>query len=124
MGHKILIVEDEESHRTLLERTLRREGFEPVFAADGEQGIAMVQQENPDLVLLDWNLPKLNGGQVARWIRKNSRFSHIPILMLTIRDRAEEQVVGFESGADDYQTKPYSPKELVARIQRLLKIGG
>ena len=122
MAQKILIVEDEESYRSLLQRTLKRAGFEPVFAVDGEEGIAMVEKESPDMVILDWNLPKLNGGQVARWIRKNSKFNHIPILILTIRNRPEEQVIGFESGADDYLAKPYTPAELLARIKRLLKV--
>jgi len=122
MSHKILVVEDEESHRSLLERVLRRAGFDPIFAVDGEKGKELVQKESPTLAILDWNLPKMDGGQLARWIRKNEKLRHLPILMLTVRRKSDQEVLGFESGADDYLPKPYSPKELLARLQRLLNL--
>ena len=122
MKYRILVVEDEAGHRNLLERTLKRAGFEVLFAVDGVQGKEMLQKNTVDLVVSDWNMPKLNGGQLASWIRKNENLRHLPILMLTIRDKAEEEAMGFASGADDYLLKPYSTTELVARIERLLSL--
>ena len=122
MGRKILIVEDEESHQNLLQRLLGRAGFETFVAGDGEQGKELLQRESFDLAIVDWNMPKMDGGQLARWIRKNSSLGRLPILMLTVRSRPQEEALGFESGIDDFLAKPYAPKELIARVERLLSL--
>ncbi|HAH31424.1 MAG TPA: hypothetical protein DCL44_03815 [Elusimicrobia bacterium] len=120
MKRRILVVEDEEGYRDLAGRILKRAGFEVLFAVDGTQGRELLQKTSVDLALLDWNLPGMDGGQLASWIRKNSRLAHLPVLMLTVRRRPEEETMGFASGADDYLAKPYTPAELVSRIKRLL----
>ncbi|OGS07921.1 MAG: hypothetical protein A2270_02620 [Elusimicrobia bacterium RIFOXYA12_FULL_51_18] len=120
MKHRILIVEDEEGYRDLLQRILRRAGFEVFFAVDGIQGKELLKKTSVDLAVLDWNLPGMNGGELAAWIRKSPKLAHLPILMLTIRCKPEEEALGFASGADDYLAKPYNPMELVSRIKRLL----
>ena len=120
MKRRILIVEDEQGYRDLLERILKRAGFEVLSARDGIQGLELLQKTAVDLAVLDWNLPGMDGGQLASWIRKNSKLGHLPVLMLTVRRKPEEETLGFASGADDYLTKPYTPAELVSRIKRLL----
>lgn len=124
MKRKILVVEDEESYRALLEKVLARAGFEAAFASDGERGRDMLRREPFDLVISDWNMPGLDGGQLLRWIRKDPKVGRVPVLMLTVRRAPEQEVAGFECGADDYLAKPYSPKELLARVERLLGPGG
>lgn len=121
MKRKILVVEDEKGYRDLVERILKRAGFEVISALDGAQGREMLQKNSVDLAVLDWNLPKMNGGELVSWIRKNPELSHLPVLMLTVRRKPEEETFGFASGADDYLTKPYTSVELVSRIKRLLE---
>ena len=123
MANRILIAEDEEAHRSLLERILKQAGFDPTFAENGLEATKFLEQKPFDAVILDWNMPKMDGGQVASWIRTNPKLRRLPILMLTVRRLPEQEVMGFESGADDFLTKPYMPKELIARIERLLNIG-
>ena len=101
-----------------LERQLRREGYEVATAFDGEQALSCFEKNSPDLVLLDVMMPKLNGWDVCRAIRRQS---HVPILMLTARDDEFDRVLGLELGADDYITKPFSTRELVARIRANLR---
>lgn len=122
MAFKILVVEDEEVHRSLLERILQKSGFEPVFAADGISGRKILEKVSVDAAILDWNLPGMNGGELARWIRKNPKTSRMPVIMLTVRRAPDQEVLGFESGADDYLPKPYTPQELIARLNRLLDL--
>lgn len=123
MGRRILVVEDDAAHQELLARILRRAGYEALVAGDGELGQGVLKREPIDLVILDWNLPKMDGGELAQWIRKTPALSRLPILMLTVRSRPDEEVQGFECGADDYLPKPYTPKELMARLEKLLKGG-
>ena len=120
MQYKILIVEDEEGYRDLLERILRRAGFEVLIAVDGTQGKELLQKTSVDLAVLDWNVPGMNGGQLSCWIRKNPKLAHLPVLMLTVRRKPEEETLGYASGTDYYLTKPYTPEELVSRVKRLL----
>ena len=121
---KVLVVEDEASFRALLERVLRRAGMEPTCAADGEEAVALLQRESFDLVISDWNMPRMDGCQLVRWLRKTPATRGVPVLMLTVRRLPEEEVEGFECGADDYLSKPYSPKELMARVVRLVGANG
>ncbi|HUH08586.1 MAG TPA: response regulator transcription factor [Egibacteraceae bacterium] len=117
---KILLVEDEPSLAEALEYALASEGFEVALAADGAESLAVWERERPDLVLLDVMLPGLSGTEVCKRIRA---VSSVPIIMLTARDTEIDRVVGLELGADDYVTKPFSTRELTARIRAVLRRG-
>ncbi len=117
---KILIVEDESSLAEPLSFLLRKEGFQTVIADDGLKAIDLFQAEHPDLILLDLMLPGLSGTDVCKKIRT---VSMVPIIMLTAKDDEVDKVIGLELGADDYVTKPYSGRELVARIKAVLRRG-
>lgn len=114
----ILVVEDEASFSDALSFMLRKEGFEVTVAADGEAGLAAFNAQPMDLVLLDLMLPRMSGTDVCKQIRLTSR---VPIIMLTAKDSELDKVVGLELGADDYVTKPFSARELVARIRAVLR---
>jgi two-component system phosphate regulon response regulator PhoB len=118
---KILIVEDEPAIRELLALNLRHAGFEPVHAADAAAARRSIDAELPDLVLLDWMLPDQSGVDIARRLRADARTRELPIIMLTARSAEADKLGGFDAGADDYVTKPFSPKELVARVRALLR---
>ena len=115
---RVLIVEDEQSLREPLVYLLKKEGFETVEAADGSQAIELFDKGNVDLVLLDLMLPGISGNEVCRIIRQTSQ---VPIIMLTAKDSEIDKVVGLEIGADDYVTKPYSTRELLARMKAVLR---
>jgi two-component system alkaline phosphatase synthesis response regulator PhoP len=117
-GKKILVVDDEPQITDLLNSYLAREGYSVTDAADGEAALEAYHREQPDLILLDLMLPKLNGYEVCREIRAQSR---VPIIMLTARDEEPDKIVGLELGADDYITKPFSPREVVARVRAVLR---
>jgi two-component system response regulator RegX3 len=118
---RVLVVEDEESFSDALSYMLRREGFEAVVAATGPDALAEFDRGGADVVLLDLMLPGLPGTEVCRALRARSA---VPIIMLTAKDSEIDKVVGLELGADDYVTKPYSARELVARIRAVLRRGG
>jgi two-component system, OmpR family, response regulator MprA len=115
---RVLVVEDDEEIALVLQRSLRLEGYEVRIAADGEAALDQASAFNPDLVILDLGLPKLDGIEVARRMRKND---DVPILMLTARDALESRVEGLDSGADDYLVKPFERQELLARLRALLR---
>ncbi len=115
---RVLVVEDEQSLREPLVYLLKKEGFETVEAADGSQAIEHFEKGNIDLVLLDLMLPGISGNEVCRIIRQASQ---VPIIMLTAKDSEIDKVVGLEIGADDYVTKPYSTRELLARMKAVLR---
>jgi DNA-binding response OmpR family regulator len=115
---KILVVDDDLDLIDLTGYALRRDGFTVVQAVDGEQALQRWERERPDLVLLDANMPKLNGFEVCREIRMNSI---TPVIMLTARDDEEDVLQGLELGADDYVTKPFSAKQLIARIRAVIR---
>ncbi len=118
MSEKILIVEDERVMRETLAYNLVKEGYVTITAADGKKAVELARAEQPDLVLLDIMLPGLDGFEVCRILRQEQR---IPILMLTARTEEIDRIVGFEVGADDYLTKPFSMRELLARIKAQLR---
>ena len=118
---KLLIVEDDLALSDVLRFTLRRAGFEVLLAHDGRQALAQWERENPELILLDLNLPKLDGLAVCRHIRAQSQ---TPIIMLSVRGGDEAVVQGLEMGADDYMVKPFSPTQLVARVRAVLRRTG
>jgi two-component system response regulator RegX3 len=118
---KILVVEDEAGMRDPLVYLLRSEGYEVIEAEDGEAAVSIFEKEGADLVLLDLMLPKLNGKDVCKAIRTTS---DVPVIMLTAKDTEIDKVIGFEIGADDYVTKPYSKNELLARMKAVLRRNG
>jgi two-component system phosphate regulon response regulator PhoB len=118
---RILIVEDEPAIRDLLAINLRHAGFEPLHAPDAASARAQIDAALPDLVLLDWMLPDQSGIEIARKLRSDTRTREMPIIMLTARSAESDKLGGFDAGADDYVTKPFSPRELVARVRALLR---
>ena len=120
----ILVVEDEEAIREMLMMVLGQAGFMPIAAADAEEAQKALDENLPDLVLLDWMLPGISGVEWARRLKKEPIYRDIPIILLTARGEEEDKVRGLEIGADDYITKPFSPKELVARIRAVLRRSG
>ena len=118
MGQKILIVDDEKNIVDILRFNLEKEGYSIIEAYDGETGLELAMNENPDLVLLDLMLPKMDGFTVCRKIRESSG---VPIIMLTAKEEEVDKVLGLELGADDYITKPFSQRELMARIKANLR---
>lgn len=115
---RILVIDDEPNLRHTVSYALKQEGYEVVSAGDGEEGLGLFASAAPDLVILDVMLPKLDGFEVCRRIRKSSR---VPVLMLTARDTELDKVVGLEIGADDYLVKPFSMRELIARVRAMLR---
>lgn len=118
MSEHVLIVEDEESYRDSLRHIFEREGFRVTLAATGKQGIEAFERHGADIVLLDLMLPEVSGTEVFRTIRGHSA---VPIIMVTARDDQIDRIIGLELGADDYVTKPYSGRELVARVRNILR---
>jgi two-component system phosphate regulon response regulator PhoB len=120
MKTKILVVDDEPDALEVLGFKLREAGYTPVFAKDGARAIALARDERPDLVVLDLMLPEVDGLEVCKILRRDPATASIPIIMLTARAAEMDRVLGLELGADDYVTKPFSPRELVIRIRKQL----
>jgi len=118
MADKILVVEDDTNLLETVKYNLRKDGYEILTATDGEQAVNAARREKPDLIILDIMLPKMNGFEVCRILRKEI---NVPILMLTAKDDETDKVVGLEIGADDYMTKPFSMRELMARVRAMLR---
>lgn len=121
MSIKILVIEDDPSLTELIKYNLEQENYAVKIEMDGEEGLLTAQTELPDLILLDWMLPNLSGIEVCRRLRRGKSTKSIPIIMLTARSEENERIRGLDTGADDYITKPFSPKELVARIKAILR---
>ena len=121
MNEKVLIVDDEENILELLEYNLKKEGYEVLRAETGEAAIALLQGQHPDIVLLDQMLPGIDGLGVLRTIRSSSAFSDMPVIMVTARAEEVDRIIGLELGADDYVSKPFSVRELCARVKALLR---
>ena len=117
----ILLVEDEEALLTMLRYNLEREGFEVVTAMNGEEALIAIDERRPDLVLLDWMLPLVSGIEVCRQVRRSPETRDLPIIMLTARGEEGDKIRALNSGADDYITKPFSPTELTARLNAVLR---
>jgi two-component system, OmpR family, alkaline phosphatase synthesis response regulator PhoP len=120
-GQKILVVEDEPDIRKLVQYNLGQEHFKVLEAEDGEQALKIVQRDKPNLLILDLMLPGLSGIELCRILRDRSDTAKLPILMLTAKAGETDRVLGLEMGADDYLTKPFSPRELVARVRAILR---
>jgi two-component system phosphate regulon response regulator PhoB len=121
---RILVVEDEQPIREMVSFALENSGYEVQEATNARQAQTSIADSVPDLILLDWMLPDVSGIDYARRLKKEDLTREIPIIMLTARSEEEDKILGFESGADDYVTKPFSPRELVARIKAVLRRGG
>ncbi|HMJ67018.1 MAG TPA: response regulator transcription factor [Candidatus Binatia bacterium] len=123
MKQKILVVDDEPDAVELLEVNLEGAGYTVASAHDGEEALKKARMTLPDLIILDLMLPEVDGMEVCKILRRDQKTSHIPIIMLTAKAAEIDRVLGLELGADDYVTKPFSPRELVLRVKRLLRAG-
>ena len=123
MSKLILVVDDEPDLLELVRFNLTQEGFRVETAVDGAGGLAKIGFLKPDLVVLDLMLPDLSGTEICRRIRNNPETAHMPVIMLTARSEEVDRIVGFELGADDYMTKPFSPRELILRVKAVLRRG-
>jgi len=120
---KILIIEDDRDIVEMVEYNLREEGYATVSALNGEEGVNLARSERPDLIILDIMLPIVDGFEVCRTLKSDNTTSHIPIIILSAKSQETDKVVGLELGADDYITKPFSPRELIARIRAIMRRG-
>src|SRR3970040_131500 len=123
MKEKILIVDDEADILTLLEYNLEKAGFKVISANDGPDAVEITKREKPDIIILDIMLPSMEGTEVCKILKSGDATRHIPIIMLTAKGEEVDRIVGFELGADDYITKPFSPRELILRVKAVLKRG-
>jgi two-component system phosphate regulon response regulator PhoB len=121
MTPHVLVVEDEDSLATLLQYNLQKEGYDVALAGDGEEALLLVDERLPDLIVLDWMLPKISGIEVCRRLRQRNETRNVPIIMLTARGEETDRVRGLDTGADDYVVKPFSMTELSARIRAVLR---
>ncbi len=121
MTPSVLVVEDEDALSTLLQYNLEKEGYTVTVAGDGEEALLMIDERLPDLVVLDWMLPKVSGIEVCRRLRSRPETRNIPIIILTARGEETDRIRGLDTGADDYVVKPFSMIELTARIRAVLR---
>lgn len=121
MSAHVFIAEDETSIVTLLKYNLEKEGYKVTSSENGNEALKLIKDINPDLILMDWMLPDLSGVEVCKNLKNNKKFSDIPVIMLTAKGEEEDKLKAFDTGADDYVTKPFSQKELNARIKSLLR---
>lgn len=118
---RILVIEDDKDIVELLKYNLEKDGFQVTTSGDGSTGLAQIRKAPPDLLILDLMLPKLSGLEICKEVRKDVSLNRLPVLILTAKGEEADRVVGLELGADDYVTKPFSPRELVARVKALLR---
>ena len=124
MAAKVLVVDDEEDYRIIARDVLQAEGYEVGLACDGEEGLAKVRDDRPDVVLVDWMMPKLDGEGFCRRLREDARSRSLPVPMLTVKQTAEEELEALHFGVDDFVTKPFKPEELLARVRAALRRSG
>lgn len=117
----VLIVEDEPAQVEVLRYNLEKKGFRTSVAPAGEEALLLAEEEEPDLVILDWMLPDISGIEICRRLKSQQQTKQLPVIMLTARGEEEDRIRGLESGADDYVIKPYSPNEMIARVQAVLR---
>ena len=120
-GPHLLIVEDDSALAELLEFRFKAEGYRVTPTANGDEALLLAVEETPDLVLLDWMIEGTSGLEVCRRLRRDKRTAHVPIVMLTAREAEDDRIRGLETGADDYVTKPFSPRELIARVAAIMR---
>ena len=120
-GPRLLLVEDDPALAELLEFRFKAEGYAVSVTADGDEALLLAAEEAPDLVVLDWMIEGTSGIEVCRRLRRDKATAHVPIIMLTAREAEDDRIRGLETGADDYVTKPFSPRELIARVNAILR---
>lgn len=118
---KLLLVEDDPALLELLQFRFENEGYEVRATPDGDEALVLVEEALPDLVILDWMIEGTSGIEVCRRLRRNQKTAHVPIIMLTAREGEDDRIRGLETGADDYLTKPFSPRELLARVAAVMR---
>ena len=118
---RLLLVEDDTALSELLEFRFRSEGYDVVITGDGDEALLLAAEQVPDLVILDWMIDGTSGIEVCRRLRRDKATAHVPIIMLTARESEDDRIRGLETGADDYLTKPFSPRELIARVSAILR---
>jgi two-component system phosphate regulon response regulator PhoB len=118
---KLLLVEDDEALAELLEFRFRKEGYDVRSTPDGDEALLLAEEDVPDLIILDWMVEGTSGIEVCRRLRRSDATSHVPIIMLTARGAEDDRIRGLETGADDYLTKPFSPRELLARVSAVMR---
>ena len=121
MAPKLLLVEDDPALAELLEFRFQGEGYDVRVTADGDEALVLAAEAAPDLVILDWMIDGTSGIEVCRRLRRDKSTAHVPIIMLTARETEDDRIRGLETGADDYLTKPFSPRELIARVNAILR---
>ncbi|MEM8826678.1 MAG: phosphate regulon transcriptional regulator PhoB [Pseudomonadota bacterium] len=121
MDPKVLIVEDDANLVELLRYNFEKEGFSTVETGDGEEALVLAQEEAPDIIVLDWMIANLSGIEVCRRLRRDPDMQNLPVIMLTARTDEADRIRGLDTGADDYITKPFSPRELIARVNAVLR---
>ena len=120
-GAKLLLVEDDQALAELIEYRFQNEGYDVRSTSDGDEALVMAAEELPDLIILDWMIEGTSGIEVCRRLRRDKSTAHVPIIMLTARESEDDRIRGLETGADDYVTKPFSPRELLARVAAVLR---
>lgn len=118
---RLLLVEDDPALSELLEFRFRKEGYDVRVTADGDEAMMMAREQLPDLVILDWMIEGTSGIEVCRQLRRDKQTAHVPIIMLTARETEDDRIRGLDTGADDYMTKPFSPRELLARVAAVMR---
>ncbi|MGB3723408.1 MAG: phosphate regulon transcriptional regulator PhoB [Pacificimonas sp.] len=121
MNPKVLIVEDDINLVELLRYNFEKEGFDTVQTEDGEEALVLADEEKPDIIILDWMIANLSGIEVCRRLRRKPETANLPVIMLTARTDEADRIRGLDTGADDYITKPFSPRELIARVNAVLR---
>ena len=118
---RLLLVEDDQALAELLEFRFKAEGYDVISTSDGDEALLLANEQAPDLVVLDWMIEGTSGIEVCRRLRRTKQTAHVPIIMLTARESEDDRVRGLEIGADDYVTKPFSPRELIARVGAIMR---
>lgn len=123
MATKVLVIDDEEDYRLIISDVLRGGGFDVRLAKDGEEGLRLAREDKPDLVLVDWMMPRMDGERFCRALRETPGLARLPVLMLTVRQTADEELEALHFGVDDFIVKPFKAPELLARVRACLRRG-
>jgi DNA-binding response OmpR family regulator len=121
MATKVLVIDDEEDYRLIISDVLRDAGFEVRLAKDGEEGLRLAREQAPDIVLVDWMMPRMDGERFSRALREDAALRHLPVLMLTVKQTADEELEALHFGVDDFIVKPFKAPELLARVRAVLR---
>jgi len=120
---RVLVIDDEEDYRIIVEDVLKRAGYDVRVAGDGHDGLAMLQRGTADLVLVDWMMPRMDGERFCRAMRADPKLKHVPVIMLTVKQTTDEEIEALHFGVDDFLVKPFKSEELLARVRAVLRRG-